>query len=133
MIFYKYYFRISNFTTIEFFFKQYLQFFGTNKPKIRKLRPAYRGQLVNDISEQREYMDRIFTRLKLKTWENWYEIKKEELDGTFQLILTNINLIKEQGGTILIQQYNYSLASALQVIYPEYNWDRRKFRLDDIY
>lgn len=44
-----------------------------------KLRPMFRGQLVNELTEQRAFMDKLSKRLKLSSLEDWYKVKQNEL------------------------------------------------------
>ena len=62
----------------------------------------------NDIDNQREFMDKLSKKLKLKSLEKWMNIKKKK--------------IIEEGGKGLILYYSNDWKSLLLSIYPNYPW-----------
>ena len=62
------------------------------------------------IKNQREYMDKLYTKLELKSLDEWLKVKK--------------NVFIENGGQSLLKYYyKNKLKSLYQEIYPNYSWD----------
>ena len=73
--------------------------FTSNNPKL----------YFESMENQREFMDGLFVKLKLKNLDDWFNIKK----------IT----IKKSGGGTLLKKYNYDMKTLLLSIYPNYLWD----------
>ena len=80
--------------------------------------PNYPWKIVNkkpkefhfkSIENQREFMNNLFIKLKLTTFDDWINIK--------------LTKIKKNGGWSLIHKYNDNLNSLLISIYPNYPWN----------
>lgn len=69
---------------------------------------------INPIN-RKEWCDDYYKEHKFKSIEDWYKINQE--------------LIKEWYGNGLIQRYKSSPYQMLKDIYPEYNWDKSKFKV----
>jgi hypothetical protein len=65
----------------------------------------------SDMKNQRDYMDWTAEQLGIETQEDWYSVQLNSFVG---------NMLNEL--------YNNSLPSALQHIYPEYEWTPYRFR-----
>jgi very-short-patch-repair endonuclease len=66
-----------------------------------------------DINNNINFMNWLFTELKYKTMEDWYNL--------------NIDIINYHTGTGFSHKYNGSIHNILKNIYPEYNWIPWKF------
>jgi len=60
-------------------------------------------------SVQREVMDRIGSALEIKSWEDWYSVRVED--------------VSRLGAQSLLIYYGNSLIRALMAIYPEHPWN----------
>ncbi len=68
-----------------------------------------------DISHQRDYFDSLARDMNLQTFEQWYDITREDVEA-------------HEGSDFLAVHYDRSVARALQTVYPEYNWKVWQFR-----
>ena len=63
----------------------------------------------SNIENQRKYFSWLSNKLNIKSNEDWYNIKLEQLYSLF-------------GSTLMKDYYYGSLFQALKSIYPEYEW-----------
>lgn len=78
------------------------------------VRTTRRGKTKNNrTEEQRNHLESLKERLKVKEYEDWYHVTTTELK-------------RQPGGRTLLNHYNGSLHTALQTIYPEYAWKAEK-------
>ena len=70
------------------------------------------------IENQREFMDYLFKKLKLKSFDNWVKISRAKL--------------QEKGGFSLLSQYNNNMKNILTIIYPNYPWEKLFFIKENI-
>ena len=69
-----------------------------------------------NIENQRKYFDWLSNKLNIKSMEDWYNIRIEEVDSIY-------------GATLINTHYNGLLYSALKLIYPNYEWIPWKFQI----
>lgn len=68
----------------------------------------------NDLSNQRNVVDKIGKELGLESLEDWYRIKSKDIR-------------KFENGRRVLSRYKDSLSIALPKIYPDHNWQLWRF------
>jgi len=66
-----------------------------------------------DINTQREYLDRLALILNIKRWEDWYQVKKSDVENN--------------GGRQFLDYFGKSHIKAIMQSYPQHPWDLWKF------
>src|SRR5689334_4332539 len=75
----------------------------------------YKLHIWKNKENHKKLFDWIKTQLGYKTMDDWYGVTQEDI-------------YKMGGRTLVIQYYNGSPPSALQKIYPEHNWMLWRFK-----
>jgi hypothetical protein len=69
----------------------------------------------DDISHQRAFFERLARTLKVKSADDWYDVKGSE--------------VMKRGGSGILSKYDNSLYTALKSIYPEYQLQPWRFNI----
>eukprot|EP01114_Cavostelium_apophysatum_P006968 TRINITY_DN1858_c0_g2_i1.p1 TRINITY_DN1858_c0_g2~~TRINITY_DN1858_c0_g2_i1.p1 ORF type:complete len:606 (-),score=106.11 TRINITY_DN1858_c0_g2_i1:180-1967(-) len=69
-------------------------------------------------AHQREFFDHLAKEFHIRTFDDWYEIKLED--------------IKKNGGVTILRLHQESLQNALSAIYPEHKWDWTNYKFGKV-
>lgn len=68
-----------------------------------------------DITKHRKFFDSLAVKLNLKTYEDWYQMSKND--------------INKGGGHGLMKHYGNSFTKALRNVYPQHMWQVWRFKM----
>eukprot|EP01114_Cavostelium_apophysatum_P014947 TRINITY_DN3989_c0_g1_i1.p1 TRINITY_DN3989_c0_g1~~TRINITY_DN3989_c0_g1_i1.p1 ORF type:complete len:475 (-),score=70.21 TRINITY_DN3989_c0_g1_i1:108-1532(-) len=71
----------------------------------------------SDKGRHKEFFDWAWKELRISTFEDWYRVRFEDI-------------VKLGGKSLLIGCYNGSLIGALSSIYPEYTWEKKRWKFN---
>ena len=94
---------------------------------LRKIYPNYPWEFeqqkvnlkINKIEIQKDFMENLFYKLKLKTIGEWKEISK--------------NIISSNGGRSIVNYYSNDIKQLLSTLYPNYPWDFSGLKIPNYY